>query len=325
MVGHSAGGARQLSRRGLIGGLAGAGTVGIASVVRAAPASAQEPTYLAMEEENLAGGPTAIRSTTETFGELDDPAVFAAHLSGAGDLEGTYPVALGGSSDQTVGVYASTQSGSSALLAEADQGAAIIGRSRQSIGVAGTSEGDEAGLYGRSASGPQLLLEPHRGSVGPPTSASWMGSILCDGEGDLYVQTGITHDSWRRLVREDQLPSAGRVVPLASPVRVADLLVPAGAVRIVVVRPSTGVPAGAAAVTGSISAIAPGYRGHLALGPAGAARATAVSFAQGQPSTAGFTCTLAPRANGGAISVKATGTTSATVRVRIHVTAYITG
>jgi hypothetical protein len=325
MVGHSARGARQLSRRGLIGGLAGAGTVGIASVVRAGPAGAQEPTYLAIEEENLAGGPTTIRSTTESFGELDDPVVFAAHLSGAGDLESTYPVALGGSSDQTVGVYAATQSGSSALLAEADQSAAIVGRSRQNVGVAGISEGQEAGLYGESASGPQLRLRPHDGFVGPPTSAWERGSILCDGEGDLYIQTGTTHDSWRRLVREDQLPSAGRVVPLASPVRVADLLVPAGATRIVVIRPSTGVPAAAGAVMGSISAIAPGYRGHLALGPAGAARAAAVSFVKGQPSTAGFTCGLSARAKGGALSVEASGTGPATVRVRIHVTAYITG
>jgi hypothetical protein len=317
-----------VGRRRLLRGLAGAGTVGIASVLATRPVAAQDaPQHLVLGETN--------RTNAETRIEMDpeSPTSGGLVVEAMGDGSGmdSFPFAVGAYSHTGTGLWARSDTGLAAIHAEAAESYAIMAENTSAgvPAVAASSFGRAAGLGAWSRDGAQLLLQPEPGRVGPPSGYFPTGSVLLDSVGDLYVKTTEETSGWVRLVREDQVPAAetaGRTVALSSPARVLDEPMRAGTSKVVVMAPAaTGIPANATAVLGSISAFRAGYQGRLLVSPADASTsAVAASFTQGMPAAAGFTCGVDPRSGGAAFTVHASGTGTATVHARVDITAYVT-
>jgi hypothetical protein len=318
-----------VGRRRMLRGLAGAGTVGLASALGARPASAADGDALTLGAENTASSPTQL--TTTFAGDAGSFSAFHVEAAGGEFASGLMPFALSASAAHSTAIGAGTDDGFAAVWAQANDAMALAAENTSAGNptIAGNSFGRAPALAGASADGAQLLLEPAEGRVGPPSGYFPTGSILLDSVGDLHVRTGEADTQWARLVREDQLPGAdgsGRTVAVP-PVRALATTLQAGQTRTIVLDPAaTGVPADATVVLGSITAASAGYRGRLLVAPAGVGqRAFAVSFVPGQASTAGFTCGVTSRPKGGAFTLRASGSSTRTVRVQVDVTAYVTG
>jgi hypothetical protein len=320
-----------VGRRRMLRGLAGAGTVGLASVLGARPAAAADGDTLMLGAENTASSPTQLKTTFTGDGSTAEFSAF--HVEAVGDDSGSdlMPFALSAYAAHSTAMGAGTDDGFAAVWAQAGDAIALAAENSSAgkATIAGYSRGRAAALAGASTGGAQLLLEPEEGRVGPPSGYFPTGSILLDSVGDLHIRTGEADTQWARLVREDQLPAAdgsGRTVAVP-PVRALATTLQAGQTRTVVLDPAaTGVPADATVVLGSITAASAGYRGRLLVAPAGVSqRAFAVSFVPGQASTAGFTCGVTSRPKGAAFTVRASGSSTRTVRVQVDVTAYVTG
>ena len=318
-----------MARRGILRGLAGAGTLGIATIVSGRPASAQEDVeYVVLGGENVATTSTRISASVVTATPSDEAALDVRLSDGVSGA--TAPAAIRATSEHSTAVRAVTDDGFAATMAVANDAFAVWARNSGNVfpAIYATNDGTRGALAGWSKAGPQLVLYPSETQVGPPESGAYCaGSLLFDAAGDLYLNLEDEGSSWVRLVREDQLPSSGRTVVLDESVQLRDLAVRMGTSLTVGLDETTGVPADAGAVVGTMTVTQAPGDGYITVQRPGAEQQiNAVAFdAEVRRSIGCFTCGVAPRQGRAAFVIRAKPDRPTTVRVRIDVTAYVTG
>jgi hypothetical protein len=269
-----------VSRRGALRALGGvaAGGVGLAlgsTLLGAEPAAAANGDNLVLGEAN-----TATSATT---------------LSGDAGVENTFLTV------QTVN--------STAVYGETQNGFGVYGFSDNTVGVFGKGGNDGYGLVGLGGMAP-LLLRPSA-APGPPTTGTHQpGELFVDFTGALF--SCYATNKWVRINKgfTNLLPTPIRVFDsritgaanVADPSRAAGPFAASAIVTLQITGATVGghsVPAGASAVIGNVTAVAPTAGGWLTLFPHGEATplVSNLNFQTGDEARGNF-CVVALDATG---------------------------